>query len=230
MGHIYASFLLSAICQRLILQKNFTASRMERCRMTDRRTIKKINGCIRRIALGSAEAPEELFTLTKRQLLIVAKSYLWDKSKAEDVLSDSYCKAVKGAKAFDSKRNGYSWLYEIVKNTALNQNARDKLRAHLPLEEPAAPSFDVIDELLNRVMVEEAALPLSDEERKLVYRYFFEGLTLQEIANRTGKPKTTVYDMLKRTLAKMRKSLGIAEHGAGKSVYKGERNDEEKRD
>lgn len=198
--------------------------------MTDKCTIKKINRCIRLIATGSTAALEELFALTKKQLLIVAKSYLWDKGKAEDVLSDSYCKVVRGAKSFDPKRNGYNWLYEIVKNTALNQNARDRLRSHPSLDEVVGPSFDVIDELLNRVMVEEAATPLSDGERELIYRYFFEGLTLQEIADIFGKPKTTVYDMLKRALSKMRKSLGIAEQGAGRNVYKGEGNDEKKSD
>ncbi len=202
----------------------------EWCCMTDNRTIRKINRCIRRVACGNSDALEELFALTKKQLLIVAKSYLWDKSKAEDVLSDSYCKVVKGAKSFDGKRNGYNWLYEIVKNTALNQNERDKLRARPSTEEVKEPSFDVIDDLLNGVMAEEAMQPLTEEERELIYRYFFEGLTLQEIAGLFGKPKTTVYDRFKKTLAKMRKSLGVAEQTADKTVYRGEDDDEKERD
>lgn len=44
--------------------------------------------------------------IDKREYLEAMK-YLWDKSKAEDVLSDSYCKVVKNAVTFDTKRNGH---------------------------------------------------------------------------------------------------------------------------
>lgn len=198
--------------------------------MVDKNTVKKINRCIRRIARGRMDALEELFALTKKHLLIVAKTYLWDKSKAEDVLSDSYYKVVKNAAAFDTKRNGYNWLYEIVKNTALNQNERDKLRAHPSLEEVGEPMLDTMDTLLNHVMAEEAISRLTDEEKELIYRYFFEGLTIQEIADSLGKPKTTVYDQFKKALSKMKKSLGFADQKAEKTVYKSEKSHEEERD
>lgn len=198
--------------------------------MIDKITVKKINRCIRRIAQGHMDALEALFTLTKKQLFIVASAHLSDKSKAEDVLSDSYCKVVKSAKTFDAKCNGYNWLYEIVKNTALNQNEKDALRAHPSLEEVREPMLDTMDALLNHVMAEEAVSQLTDEEKLFIYHYFFEGLTIQELADSLGKPKTTVYDQFKRTLAKMRKTLGVPEQKADKVVYKCEDRHEEERD
>ncbi|MGM9646476.1 MAG: RNA polymerase sigma factor [Eubacteriales bacterium] len=197
--------------------------------MTDKRTVKKINRCIRQIALGRMSALEELFVLTKKYLFVVAKAYLWDKSKAEDVLSDSYFKVVKSAGSFDTSRNGYSWLYEIVKNTALNQNEKDKLRAHPTLDEIKEPPSDIIDELLTKIMVNQALSQLTEEENALVYKYFFEGLTLQEIADSLRKPKTTVYDQLQRTLMKMKKMLGGADQKPDKTVYQGEDNHEKER-
>lgn len=201
-----------------------------RSEMENINKIKRINRCIRRIACGRTDALEELFALTKRRLLIVARTYLWDKSKAEDVLSESYYKVVINADTFDVNRNGYNWIYEIVKNTALNQNEKDKLRTHYSLEEIKEPTFDAVDELLDHIMAEEAVLSLTDEEKELIYRYFFEGLTIQEIANFLKKPKTTVYDQFQRTLSKMRKQLGFTDRKKKKTVFIDEEAHEKERD
>ena len=148
--------------------------------MFNSRSIQKINKCIIRIAGKKESALDELFELTKKDLYVVACSYLYDKSKAEDVLSDSYLKVVKSAASFDRKQNGYNWLYEIVKNTALNQNN------------------EFVESLCDRLMVEQALNGLSEEEKRIIYEYFFERKTVKEIADRIGKPKTTTYDLISK--------------------------------
>lgn len=189
--------------------------------MTDKRTVRKINRCIRKIALGRMDALEELFLLTKKPLFVVARSYLWDRSKAEDVLSDSYCKVVQGAASFDAKRNGYNWLYEIVKNTALNQNAADRLREQ-PLPDEAAPAADAVDELLDRLLAEEALAQIPAEERVLIFRYFFEGRTIREIAAEMHLSKSTVHERLQKILKTMKSALEEPESRAGKAAGRGE--------
>lgn len=173
----------------------------------DKSTLRKLNTCIRRIAEGDTASLDVLFALTKKPLLVVARSYLSDKSKAEDVLSDSYLKIVRSAKSCDPERNAYNWMYEIVKNTALSQNEKDRLRAHPSAEETDLPDIAVTDALLNRILIREAAENLTAEEKRIVYLYFFEGRTVREIGEILGKPKSTAGDLLKRTLEKMRKNL-----------------------
>ena len=56
----------------------------------DKQFIKQVNRCIEKIAAGNSSGLEDLFKLTKRYLYAVALSYLTDKSKAEDILSDTY--------------------------------------------------------------------------------------------------------------------------------------------
>lgn len=198
--------------------------------MIDERYVKQINRAIAGIARGRSRSLETLFSLTKKRLLVVAKCHLYDKTKTEDVLSESYYKVVKNAKSFDRGKNGYNWLYEIVKNTALNQNAKDKIRETLPLEERALPSYDAIDEIFHNVLLEQANSGLTEEEKTMIYEYFFEGRSLQELAEKLKKPKTTVYDGLQKILDKMRKNLGLPEQKKKKTVYRNEEGDEEKRD
>ena len=168
--------------------------------ITDK-TIKKINHYIVLIAGKRLWALDKLFEMTKKPLYVVACSYLNDRSKAEDVLSDSYLKVVRSAHTFDKKLNGYNWLYEIVKNTALNQS----------LKEIDQPNYEIIEELCNGILVESAQKSLSEQEKKMIYDYYFAGKSLREIAESMNKPKTTIYDSLQSILSKMRKSMDDTE-------------------
>ena len=167
------------------------------------RLVKKINKLIVKIAQGDDRALEILFELTKKPLLYVAKTYLIDKSCAEDVLSETYLKAVNGAPRFDKAKNGYNWLYEITKNTALNLNRKFKPVGSLD----RVPAYDSFDGLINRVAVEQAVSVLSDAERQIVYMYFFERKTISEVADALGKGKSAVHAQLQKILAKVKNIL-----------------------
>lgn len=65
------------------------------------RLVKKINGLIVRISKGDTDALDELYSLTGRMLLSMAKKYLYDKNFAEDLVSETYYKLVKNSKSFD---------------------------------------------------------------------------------------------------------------------------------
>ncbi len=65
--------------------------------MIDKQKVKLVNKCIGKIAEGDGEALELLFRETKNYFYVVARSYLDDKSKAEDVLSEAYYKVVVAA-------------------------------------------------------------------------------------------------------------------------------------
>lgn len=173
----------------------------------DKRFTAKINRCIKRVADGEMSGLEELFVLTRKYLFAVALSYLSDKGKAEDILSETYCRVVKNADKFDGKQNGCSWLYEIVKNLSLNQNRSDTVRAYIPIEETDAGGNCFTEALLDKIMAEKAQSILSGDEKEILYEYFFEGKTIQQIADRIGRPKTTAYEMLRRILKKMKNQL-----------------------
>lgn len=171
--------------------------------MDNNKFIKTVNKLIVKIAQGDSRALEQLFDLTKKQLFYIAKSYLFDKNKAEDVLSEVYLKVVNNAKRFDKSKNGYNWLYEITKNTALNENRKD--RPLYALDENV-PAYECFDGLINRIAVEKAIAELQPEERRIIYEYFFEK-TIQEIADSLHKSKSTVHERITVILRKLEKLL-----------------------
>lgn len=173
----------------------------------DKNYIKKVNFCIVKISQGKQEFLTKLFDLTKRQLYVVAKAYLWDKNKAEDILSETYLRVVKYADSFDRKKNGYNWLYEMVKNLSFTQNKKDTAHNNVSLEQFDIPDNSFADLILDKILIESAQENLTKDEKKLIYLYYFEGRTLQEIADMFGKAKSTIYDMQKKALKKMQTKI-----------------------
>lgn len=172
--------------------------------MADGKFIKKVNKLILKIAHGDSRALEELFAITKKPMLYVAKTFLYDKNKAEDVLSEAYLKVVKNANSFDKTKNGYNWMYEITKNLALNENRIDK--RDFPIED-FVPSYEDTEGLINKIEIDRALQILSSEERRLIYAYYFEKKTLQEIADIEGKTKSTIYERIESILKKLKNFL-----------------------
>lgn len=172
----------------------------------DQSFVRKINHWIVRIAKGDMRALESLFDCTKKHVYVVASAYLTDKDKADDVVSETYCRVVKYAKSFDAAKNGYCWLYQIAKNLAYNQNRKDCRSEWESLGETQISSDRLIDTLLDRMILDQAYKKLDLEEKRIVFEYYFEGKSVAEIATRIGKPKTTVYDALRRVLRKMRQT------------------------
>ena len=174
--------------------------------MDNAKFIKTVNNLIEKIAQGDSRALEALFDLTKKPLFYVAKTYLFDKNKAEDVLSETYLKVVNNAKHFDKNKNGYNWLYEITKNTALNENRKDRNGVIFALEDKV-PLYECIDGIINRVAVESAISELLPEERRIIYEYFFEKKTVQEIADRLKISKSSAHERITVILKKLKKFL-----------------------
>ena len=68
-----------------------------------------------------------------------------------------------------------------------------------------------MEKLCNGILVESAQKSLSEQEKKMIYDYYFAGKSLREIAESMNKPKTTIYDSLQSILSKMRKSMDDTE-------------------
>ena len=167
--------------------------------------VAKINKIIARIGKGDTYALDELYSFTGRMLLFMARKYLADKSYAEDLVSETYLKVVKGAKGFDPNQNGLNWLYKIIKNGALNHNLRDKTSNSVELDKEFDKSC--VDEWLNTILVKSAIDTLSNDDKNLIYLRFWEGYSIQEIADKIGKPLSTTHDNLKRIYKQLKKHL-----------------------
>lgn len=170
--------------------------------------VQQINRIISKIAKGDIKALDELFALTSRMLFLMAKKYLYDKSYAEDLVSEIYLTVAKKASTFDKTKNGLNWLYKITHNAAINYNLKDKSYLHIELNEQIgrATSHEV-ENWMDTILIDGALNQLTAEEKQLIHLRYWEGLTLQEIAERLNLPMTTTHDRMKRVLKKLKKLL-----------------------
>ena len=167
----------------------------------------KTNKLIYRISKGDNHALDELFELTSRMLLTMARKYLFDKSYAEDLVSETYFKLVKNASKFNPAQNGLNWLYKIIHNEAVNYNRRDYSLYNCELTDEASIIDDCVDDWLDKILIKDALNQLSAEERLVIYLRYWEGLNYQEVAKRINKPLTTTYDYINKILKKLKKLL-----------------------
>ena len=168
----------------------------------------KIKELIKRISKNDERALEELFENTKKKLKYVAKQYLIEKSYADDVLSESYLKIYKRSKTFNEKYNGYSWMYEIVKNTALDYNR--KLARELKTVEYDDSIYNPNEEFLTKIKredIQQALKELDEREYEVIYLRIWENRTLKMIAKKLDYNITGVYRVYSTAIEKLRKVL-----------------------
>lgn len=169
--------------------------------------VENINRQIVRIARGDKDGLARLYELSSGYLLSMAKKYLYDKSLAEDVVSEVYLKVVTNADGFDSGQNGLNWLFKIARNTALNFNEKQRryptedIDSHRDIADALAVTPE---ENADLARLRDKVTELPQEERELLYYRYWEGYTVRELADKLGKAPMTLQDRLKRVLKKLR--------------------------
>ena len=146
---------------------------------------------------------------------------LGNEQDAEDVLQETFIKALKALPGFEARSKVSTWLYRIATNEALMM-----LRRHKPLvdivpefedeEEDVAP-LEIIDwcclpeeELLSteaRVFMEKAVIRLSTALRVVFLLRDVEGLSVKETAEVLGVSESAVKVRLMRARLIMREEL-----------------------
>jgi len=153
-----------------------------------------------------------------RQLHSAALRLTGNPADAEDLVQETYAKALAGSGTFQPGTNLRAWLHRIQANTFYGScRARRRRPQEFPLDnvEPVAPertavavsAEDVVlahmpDPLLTRALRE-----LPDHLAMTVYLADAEGYTYAEIARITGVPLGTVMSRLHRGRKRLRAEL-----------------------
>ena len=166
-----------------------------------------INELIKSISKNNQDALEKLFQLTKESLFYVAKEYVKEPSYAEDVLSEAYLKIYKKAKTFNDKYNGYNWLYEIVKNTALDYNKSYFKEPTVSYEDEFYMSEEEILCLVRNKKIRIALKVLDEQEYEIIYMRIWKNRTIDSIAQTLDHNSSRVYRKYSEALTKLRKEL-----------------------
>lgn len=134
-----------------------------------------------------------------------------DKQIAEDIVSDTFIKALEHITSFDSKKGtAASWLYRIARNTLVDHYRARQKTASLPEEYDVVDTSDLKVSIENKDMlhkVEGALQKLSEKEREIIILRVWDELSYKEIAEVLGKSESSLKMAASRALKSLRKEL-----------------------
>jgi RNA polymerase sigma-70 factor, ECF subfamily len=160
----------------------------------------------------SEESMRALYRTYGGELFGFAVSALGDRGQAEELVQEVFTRVWRKAETYDASRASFrTWLYGIARNAIIDQKRRAAVRPALSSHEVDQDEHGSLDQSLENALLRwqvSAALErLTPEHRQVIRLAHFQGLTLREIAERTGLPLGTVKSRTSYALRGLRLAL-----------------------
>jgi RNA polymerase sigma-70 factor (ECF subfamily) len=160
----------------------------------------------------SAATFEDLALPLFDQLYNFARWLTQDTSEAEDLVQETYTKALRGFSGFQAGTNFRAWMFRILRNSFLS--SRTGLRATIPLSDEdetfasAEPTPEgVLVALADRESVRQALEELPVNFREILLLCEVEDMSYEEISQTLAIPIGTVMSRLSRARKALRTLL-----------------------
>jgi RNA polymerase sigma-70 factor, ECF subfamily len=175
---------------------------------------------------------EELAMPLFDQLYNFAHWLTRNREEAEDLVQETYAKALKGFSSFQLGTNFRAWMYRILRNTFLTSRTGLKVTMTVPLDpeedgpelavESATPET-ILFERSNRELLQSAIDELPPYFREILLLCEVEEMSYQEIAETLSIPIGTVMSRLSRARKALRDRLRpqLQEGSAAAAIAKG---------
>src|SRR3984893_14781669 len=159
---------------------------------------------------------EELAMPLFDQLYNFAQWLTQNREEAEDLVQETYAKALKGFSSFQLGTNFRAWMYRILRNTFLTSRTGLKVTMTVPLEpEEDGPELAVerdtpetiLFERSNRELLQSAIEELPVHFREILLLCEVEEMSYQEISETLSVPIGTVMSRLSRARKTLRDRL-----------------------
>jgi RNA polymerase sigma-70 factor (ECF subfamily) len=158
------------------------------------------------------------------QLYNFARWLTHDTAEAEDLVQETYAKALRGFSSFQTGTNFRAWMYRILRNSFLS--SRTGLKTRVALDEDTDESLLPVESTTpestfiaqaDREMVQQALADLPVAFREILLLCEVEEMSYQEIAETLAIPMGTVMSRLSRARKALRdwlrKKLEGGRHG-----------------
>ncbi|MGG6314434.1 RNA polymerase sigma factor [Paenibacillus macerans] len=167
-----------------------------------------------RMAAGDQEAFELLVTRYHGPLLSYVTSQLKDRSKAEDIVQETFIRLIRHLKRHGGMEQLRPWLYKVALNLCRDYwrsaSYRSEYTAQGELPEDADPSPRAEELIEKQETVEQLAESLNwlpEVQQEVVRMRFFHDLKLHEIAELLELPLSSVKSHLYGGLRKLKRAL-----------------------
>lgn len=153
------------------------------------------------------------WTAHQRELRAFLRHALHDDSAADDVLQETFVKAMRAGRDFCRLDDPRAWLFRVARNTLTDRlrtlrrhDSLERFEGSLAQPEPdPAPAVDALAGCLHRVLGELAA-----DDALILRACDLEGMTQREFAERHGLSLSAAKSRLLRARLRMRDRLTCA--------------------
>ena len=155
-------------------------------------------------------------------LLRMCGLYLRDRTAAEDAVQETFLKAYKHLNSFRADSTERTWLMSIAINTCRDMNRSAWLRHTEKRITPEELTIAVPPRSEDALALAEAIRRLPAKHREVILLYYYQDMTIQEVAAALHAAPSTILKRLRQAEGKLRLSLTEDESPidiAGKGAY-----------
>lgn len=170
------------------------------------------------LSLKTSESFDEVMRLYIPMVYAIALERLGNAADAEDVTQEVFIRYFKADKTFESEEHRRFFLIRVAVNCS-NSFAKSSWHRHRALCDPdniigllgENTANDTAQENERKRAVLEAVMKLPEKYRTAVHLFYFEDLSIAQIAEITGEKENTVKSHLSRAREKLKKLLNDEE-------------------
>jgi RNA polymerase sigma-70 factor (ECF subfamily) len=168
---------------------------------------------------------EELAMPLFSRLYNFAQWLTQDRAEAEDLVQETYLKALRGFASFQQGTNFRAWMYKILRNTFLTSRTGLKFASTVSLDDEEQdvpqPANEETPETVLLARVDQQKIQTALEElpvnfREIILLCDVEEMSYREIADTLAIPIGTVMSRLSRARKAMRALLAAGVRGASR--------------
>ncbi len=156
---------------------------------------------------GDAQAYQFIVKKYMQTAYYIALGFVHNHQDALDLSQDTFIKAFRKIKSFDTDRPFFPWFYRILKNLCMDHFKRVRHRNEIPLEESTFLTQDKEDKEMKQALWQ-GIEKLTFEQKEIIILRYFREYSYQEIAEITGKPIGTVMSSLHYAKKRLKEVAG----------------------
>ena len=163
---------------------------------------------IRKAAAGDQDAITELYELTYSSVYKTVKSMIADEDTVLDIVQDSFIKGFQSLDQLDAPENFRAWMKRIATNKAKDYLKKKKPILFTDMASEDGEEIDFRDDCLDHCpeevldrketarLMQEILATLSEDQRLVIGMFYYEEMSVREIAETLGCSENTVKSRL----------------------------------
>ena len=153
-----------------------------------------------------SRAFDDIEAIYNRQVSTVYRvcySYLGNRADAEDATQNVFLRLLRSGASFESGEHEKAWLIRVSANLCKDV-LKASVRKNVPLD--AIPEPEAKPQEYDATL--DIVLSLDEKYKDVVYLYYYEGWSTDQISGALGKPPSTIRSYLSEARALLRERLG----------------------